>query len=71
MKSLIDEVKIQLFNEIKNEKNIECFKTYVVDPAMCHIIDKIYPYLLLYVSMVVLLLILVLYIFIFIMRIKK
>ena len=71
MESLIDSLKIYVKDEIKKKENLECFKTYLIEPVLCHIIDKIYPYIILIGITIILLLILVILIFISMMSLKK
>jgi len=64
MSSFLSEIKNQLYYEIKKKDNLEYIKTYLLEPSMCHLLDKIYPYILIVASVIILLLILVIFIFI-------
>jgi uncharacterized membrane protein len=36
----------KFIDEMKKEENNEKLKTYVIDPCICHIMNKFYPYLI-------------------------
>ena len=55
-------------NEIKKEDNQELLKAHVVDPAICYIFDRVYPYI--FISSVVFILTLLLAIVILFILIK-
>lgn len=35
----------KLVFEFKREKNQEQIKTYIVDPIICYVLDRLYPYI--------------------------
>lgn len=43
---LLKEFINHIILEIKKEKNKERIKTYLLEPCICYIIDKIYPYVI-------------------------
>jgi len=36
----------KFIDEMKKEENNQKLKTYVIDPCMCHIMNKFYPYII-------------------------
>ena len=71
MENFIMNIKTHIHNEIKKKENLECFKLYLVEPALCHIMDKIYPYMILVALMIILLFILVVLIFISMLSLQR
>lgn len=43
---LTSELVEHLINEIKKEKNKIRIKNYLIEPTICYIINKIYPYII-------------------------
>ena len=56
-------------DEVKRKENQELLKTHVVDPAICYIFDRVYPYI--FISSIVFVLILLLAIIILFILIKS
>lgn len=67
----IKEIKDKILDELKNEEFSNSLKTYIIEPSLCHILDKIYPYLIICVIIIILLLILLIIILISVFNIKK
>lgn len=71
MENFIISIKTHIHNEMKKKENLECFKMYLLEPALCHVMDKIYPYMILAALMIILLLILVVLIFLSLLSLQK
>ena len=67
----IKEIKEKIINELKAEDFNNSLKTYIIEPSLCHILDKLYPYLIMCVIIIILLLILLIIILISVFNIKK
>ena len=67
----IKEIKEKILEELKNEEFNNTLKTYIIEPSLCHILDKLYPYLVVCVIIIILLLILLIIILINVYHIKK
>lgn len=63
-----NELLHKIVNAVKKEKNQELLKIHVVDPAICYIFDRVYPYI--FISSVIFILILLLAIIILFILIK-
>ena len=63
-----NELLHKVVNEIRKDENQELLKTHVVDPAICYIFDRVYPYI--FISSIVFVLILLLAIIILFILIK-
>jgi len=71
MNNFMNEIREHICNEMKNEEFVNTLKTYIIEPSLCHLLDKLYPYLIVFVIIIVLLLILLITILISIYSIKK
>jgi hypothetical protein len=60
-----------LFKEIKKTENQVKIKTYILDPAICYILDKIYPYIFITCAIFIIFIITFLYLFYLIFRMNK
>jgi hypothetical protein len=68
---IINELKKKIIEELKNDEFNNILKTYIIEPSLCHILDKLYPYLVSCVVIIILLLILLIIILINVYSIKK
>ncbi len=48
-----------VLEECKKEDNKEQIKTYIIDPLICYILDRIYPYIFITATIFILILLLV------------
>jgi hypothetical protein len=71
LKNFIQEIKEHVLNELKNKEVVDLLKTYIIEPSICHVLDKLYPYIIIVVVIIILLLILLITILINIYTIKK
>lgn len=44
--TVIKDVIDMSLDEIKKEETLEKFKHHIIDPTMCYIMDKFYPYII-------------------------
>lgn len=65
---LTNELIHKVVDELKKDENQKLLKTHVVDPAICYIFDRVYPYI--FISSIVFILILLLAIVILFILIK-
>ena len=42
---LTSEIIQKIVFELKKEENQEQLKTYIIDPIICYILDRLYPYI--------------------------
>ena len=71
LNDIITELKKKIIEELKNDEFNNTLKTYIIEPSLCHILDKLYPYLVIFVIIIILLLILLIIILINVYSIKK
>ena len=70
-KDIFKEIKDNLLIELKEEEFINNLKTFIIEPSICHVLEKLYPYIIIIVIVIILLLILLITILISIYSIKK
>lgn len=68
---ILIELRKRIIEELKNDEFTNTLKTYIIEPSLCHILDKLYPYLVICVIIIILLLILLIIILINVYNIKK
>ena len=71
MQEIFSEVKEHIVKELNDEKFTNHLKTLIIEPSICHVLEKLYPYIIIAVIIIVLLLILLITILISIYSIKK
>ena len=69
IKKITYELIQKCINEINNEENMDQIKTYILNPLIIYVLDKIYPYLV--ISVIIFLLTLLIAIAILVLVIKK
>ena len=73
--SFLDKLTSNIFDtilrECKKQDNQLKIKTYVLDPAVCYILDKIYPYIFITCSIFIIFIIIFLYMFYLLFKISK
>ena len=69
IKKITFELIQKCINEINNEENMDQIKTYILNPLIIYVLDKIYPYLV--ISVIIFLLTLLIAIAILVLVIKK
>ena len=69
IKKITYELIQKCINEINNEENMDQIKTYILNPLITYVLDKIYPYLV--ISVIIFLLTLLIAIAILVLVIKK
>ncbi len=42
---LTNEILEKIIFELKKDENQEQLKTYIIDPIICYILDRLYPYI--------------------------
>ncbi len=60
-----------ILRECKKTENQTKIKTYVLDPAVCYILDKIYPYIFITCAIFIIFIIIFLYMFYMLFKITK
>lgn len=55
-----DEIIQKIIYEFKKDKNQEQLKTHIIDPIICYILDRLYPYIFITSTIFILLLLIVL-----------
>jgi hypothetical protein len=53
---LTNEIIQKIIFELKKDENQEQLKTYILDPTICYILDRLYPYIFITSSIFILLL---------------
>lgn len=57
---LTNEIIQKIIFEFKKNENQEQLKTYIIDPIICYILDRLYPYIFITSTIFILLLLIVL-----------
>lgn len=65
---LTNEILEHLIFEFKKEDNQEQLKTHVIDPIICYILDRMYPYIFVTCSVFILILLIALSILFLLLR---
>ena len=68
MNKMITEVLDCFILEIKREENQEKIKTHLVDPTICYILDRLYPYIFITAGIFVVLLLIVIIILLLVVK---
>jgi hypothetical protein len=75
MSSYIDKITTNvfdiLFKELKKTENQVKIKTYVLDPAICYMLDKIYPYIFITCAIFIIFITIFLYLLYLIFKMNK
>jgi hypothetical protein len=75
MSNFFDKLTSNLFEtiirECKKPDNQNKLKTYILDPSICYILDKIYPYIFITCAIFIIFIIIFLYMFYLLFRIAK
>ena len=69
MKTLVNEVLENCILELRKDTYREQFKTYLLDPSICYILDRLYPYII--ITAIIFILILLIGISILFLMIKS
>ena len=69
---MFDKLSASIFNycmkEIKKPENQEKMKTFILDPTICYILDKVYPYIFITCAIFIIFIIIFLYMFYLLFR---
>ncbi len=60
-----------ILKEIKKTENQTKIKTFILDPAICYILDKIYPYIFITCTIFIIFIMIFLYLLYLIFKIHK
>jgi len=58
----------KLINEFKKDENQEQLKTHIIEPIVCYILDRLYPYIFITATVFILLLLIALSILLLIVK---
>ncbi len=68
MNKIVNEILDYFILEIKKDENKEKIKIYLVDPTICYILDRLYPYIFITATIFIILLLIVIMILLLVIK---